>query len=163
MRSRSSMITVSWKETPSLSPGAGAVACRRVTNMGRQCKASLSPAYQTTECSRFLIPRARQEFYVRFKGPEESRCIYLASSRQAGRARRCWRLPQLPSRGGYGKYMSSSPISTPTNRPASDSSTAYSTPILMSCKWERPLWRRWKYITPRGRAEMQGNWESGLC
>jgi hypothetical protein len=69
----------------------------------------------------------RQEFYVRFKGPEESQyiLIYLAHTVTDGL--------QHPSKADYGKSTSSYPTNTLISHRVSASLTAYSTQTLTSC------------------------------
>jgi hypothetical protein len=69
----------------------------------------------------------RQEFYVRFKGPEESQyiCRYLGQAETDGL--------QRPFKADYGKSTSSYPTNIRTNHPVLASSTAFSTQTLTSC------------------------------
>lgn len=72
------------------------------------------------------LTQLRQEFFVRFKGPEESAQYPTPGGTIADKK-------QHPSKAVSGRFTSSYPINTHTRARASASLTGYSTPTLTSC------------------------------
>ena len=73
-----------------------------------------------------MLTHRRQEFYVRFKGPVESKTGNLTQQH-------CANVLQRHSKVASGRSTSSSPTNTPTRVPASDLLTASSIPTSMNC------------------------------
>jgi hypothetical protein len=81
-----------------------------------------------------LVNDNMQEFYVRFKGPEESKQAHAVNSITPSSTLTQITTQQHLSSAASGKSTSSSPTSTHTSRPASASSTASSIPTSTSSR-----------------------------